>query len=915
MALSRRAIEAGDAYVLITALDRTGAVLASVERRLGNFAKTINTLGRNLNIVGAVASVGIGLIERTFASFDDTMRAVKSAITGISHKEFVDLEERAKELGRTTSYTARQVADAMLILARAGLQSESGNVAQAIQDSIESILNLARATGTDLPVATEYAIDILRSFQLPTEQAARVMDVLTQAANASSLEMDSLFEAMKLIGPLAKMTGDSIEEAAAMTGVLANAGIKGSLAGTALRRSFVNLSTPEIQKKLRELTGVEALDADKNLRPLINIMTDIGRAVKELPSAERLGIFEEIFGIRGLVAATNLATARDQFDRLLQVITDSTGVAASIAHEIDAGIGGSIRRVLSALEGLTIQIGQSLAPAFMAIGKAILPGIRSFQLFIQNNEELALILPLSVAGILASGTSLIVFAKALGLVAGVIGVVSFGLQSLAANVRAFDQMFKVSIAIKYAYHLALLGLQRALLGLSHTIMYTTMPISTLIWVLESLGVAAKNTQYALLGMFRYLQSAVAAMLLALRVAAAQAAGLIMYGAAWRSSALAIQAYNAVATIFMTIMGGLRAAIFGAIGTLQVFRGALMVARTAMYALTGATVALSGAIWLLMKSVAIIPVLLAILANPITLLIAAVIALSYAWDEFGDSISKFTSNVAKGVVAAFTRIRETLKGIYDAMAAGNLTLAAKIAGEGVRNALIRFLKEIAKTWNLTVDEMIRKISEWALSVVRAFIQVRNFLGGMGEFLGSKFAEMMGWQEEKTTVYLMQQRIAKEQQRMAQIERAIKGTETMDLSFFNLEESDKNLDKLTKEAAQLRKAQELAARGLQLVPGPFGTTLTIPMAQPGPNPDQARLDALNARLDEFDEDLFQGGEDDRSRFSIGTFSAEMAEQLGLGTRWQQRTAEATEKIVDLLKDQNKWFDAPKLGLPVA
>ena len=143
-----------------------------------------------------------------FAGFDARTRQVR-AVTGAPEAHFQSLREEAKRLGRTTSFTAGQVAEAMTELGRAGFKPE------AILSSTEAVLALARATSTELPRATEIAGAALRGFALPVDQMARVTDVLTATANGSAQTLDDLAEAMKPVAPIAVQAGRSIEETAA----------------------------------------------------------------------------------------------------------------------------------------------------------------------------------------------------------------------------------------------------------------------------------------------------------------------------------------------------------------------------------------------------------------------------------------------------------------------------------------------------------------------------------------------------------------------------------------------------------------------------------------------------------------------------------------------------------------------------
>jgi len=220
------------------------------------------------------------------------MLSVK-AVTGATGKEFDLLTEKAKFLGRTTSFTAAQVGSAMLELGRAGF------AAKEIDESIAAVMNLSRATGTDLSESTNIAAATLRAFGLDASQMTRVADVLTATANASAQTLSDLGESMKYTAPIADMFGMSLEESAKSLGALANIGIKGSMAGTTLKNIMLRLTDSSIRNKLKQL-GVTVSNTNGDFRSLADIMADLGKATQNMGDVQKLEIFNEIFGIRAI---------------------------------------------------------------------------------------------------------------------------------------------------------------------------------------------------------------------------------------------------------------------------------------------------------------------------------------------------------------------------------------------------------------------------------------------------------------------------------------------------------------------------------------------------------------------------------------------------------------------------------------
>jgi TP901 family phage tail tape measure protein len=178
--------------------------------------------------------------------------SIKASV-GANEKEFERLTEKAKLLGRTTSFTATQVAAAMLEFGRAGFDPDMIDVA------IASLLSLARATGTDLPIATEIAVNSMYSFELGAGDMRRVCDVMVAAANGAAMTFADLGDSMSYCAPIAKEYGLTLEDTCKLIGALSNYGIKASQAGTTFRRILTNLADADIQKQLRSL-GVAVVD-------------------------------------------------------------------------------------------------------------------------------------------------------------------------------------------------------------------------------------------------------------------------------------------------------------------------------------------------------------------------------------------------------------------------------------------------------------------------------------------------------------------------------------------------------------------------------------------------------------------------------------------------------------------------------
>ena len=426
-------IRAGRAYVEVTA--ETSALkrsLAGAKAQLEGFGKACTGLGKQMMLLSGALALPFAAAERSFAGFDDRMRLVQ-AVTSATGEAFDSLTKSAQRLGRETSFTAQQVADAMVALGRMGFNPSE------IEASIASVLNLSRATGTELAESADIAANSLRIFGLEAGRMASVSDVLTATANGSAQTLAALFEGLKMAGPQAAAAGESLDEVCASLGIMANMGIKGSLAGTALRKAYIQFADTKVQDILREV-GVEAVDASGNLRKMAVIMRDIAAATKRMPTAERLTFMKDVFDIRGMMSGLSLAGNVEELDKFLARLRDVSGQASETAQAMDAGIGGSFRLLVSAVEGSMNAVGEALDSTLKPTVGRITAVVGSFTTWIEANRGLAASIAGTVASVGVLGASVFAIGVAaralstgLGAVSGVVSAVSGVLGGLASK--------------------------------------------------------------------------------------------------------------------------------------------------------------------------------------------------------------------------------------------------------------------------------------------------------------------------------------------------------------------------------------------------------------------------------------------------------------------------------------------------
>lgn len=341
----------GKAFIEIAA-DTEGFetdVKKAAEGAATNVGKSMTTAGKKLTKSVTLPIVGAGLgILKLAGDFESSMQNVK-AVTGATGDDFTALQDTAKELGRSTVFSASEAAEGMQYLGMAGFDTDE------IISAMPGTLALAAATATDLGTAADISSNILTAFGLEAEEAGRMADVLAYGAANSNTDLEQLGDAMTYVGPVAAGLGVSFEEATAAVGILSDAGIQGSMAGTTLRQSLAKLANPTGNAaSALETLGVETLNSSGELRPMADIIDDLGDA------GASTGDLLEIFGQR---AGPGMQVLVDKGGDALRDFTgeleDSGGTAQEMADTQLEGLNGSLKLLMSAVEGLAISIAES----------------------------------------------------------------------------------------------------------------------------------------------------------------------------------------------------------------------------------------------------------------------------------------------------------------------------------------------------------------------------------------------------------------------------------------------------------------------------------------------------------------------------------------------------------------------------
>jgi len=385
-------------------------------------------------ILLTVKALGSAVAE--FMKFEAGMAEVKSILLDVTDSDFGRLEDSAKKLGATTAFTAEQASGGMANLARAGFSTNE------ILAATPAVLNLASATGMELAEASNIAAVAVRGFGLEATETAHVADVLALAASKTNTTVQEMGDAMSYVAPVANQLGFSIEETSAMLGKLADAGIKGSKGGTALRTIMLKLGST-IEK---EGTG----------------------ALKKYFQAQH-SVTEnmEKFGKIGVTAAGVLSGVVAETDELTTSMTEAVGVVDKMADARLDTLEGDVTLFQSAVSGLKTEIGEKLAPTLRAIVEVATKFIGGLQAAFSSVFE-------GVEGsIISTETLMTVFKVMGGIIIGIVTVVG----------KVYNQIAFVVNSIKMLVYGLLAGISLQVGAL----------VKTIAWGLDALGVISTKT--------------------------------------------------------------------------------------------------------------------------------------------------------------------------------------------------------------------------------------------------------------------------------------------------------------------------------------------------------------------------------------------------------------------------------------
>ena len=336
--------------------------IAAKGEKLKTVGDNITNVGKKfLPVTGVVAGLGTAAVK-TAADFDSAMSKV-AAVSGATGSDLEALRDKAREMGEKTKFSASEAAEAMNYMAMAGWKTED------MLSGIEGVMNLAAASGEDLATTSDIVTDALTAFGLTAKDSGHFADILAAASSNANTNVSMMGETFKYCAPIAGALGFSAEDTAEAIGLMANAGLKGSQAGTSLRTIMNNLSG-EVKicgSSIGEVT-VATTNADGSMRDLSDILADCRTAFSGLSESEKAAAAESLVGknaMSGFLALMNAGEA--DINKLSSAIDNCDGSAASMAETMNDNLAGQLQILKSQLEELAISFGELLMPAIRTI--------------------------------------------------------------------------------------------------------------------------------------------------------------------------------------------------------------------------------------------------------------------------------------------------------------------------------------------------------------------------------------------------------------------------------------------------------------------------------------------------------------------------------------------------------------------
>lgn len=339
------------------AVDNANQDLQQLGSSAQNVTRDLDRIGAASLAIGGALAAGIGASVKVAADFEGQMDRVK-AISGATESEFASLKDTALELSASTSKSASEIAIAFEDMAAKGF-----NATQIIE-AMPGVIAAAEASGSDLALTADVVASALNGFQLEASEASRIADILAKTANISAASMDDMAYALKYVGPVANSLGISLEQVSAAIGIMIDAGLDGSSAGTSLRQALLSLNNPaKAQAEIMKEMGFSMQDSNGKAKSLSVMFADLTEATKDMTEAEKVATIAKLVGTEassGMISI--LSGGVDQLNEFTDSLENSAGASEEAAKIMKDNLKGSVDELMGAIESLSISVGDEFLP-------------------------------------------------------------------------------------------------------------------------------------------------------------------------------------------------------------------------------------------------------------------------------------------------------------------------------------------------------------------------------------------------------------------------------------------------------------------------------------------------------------------------------------------------------------------------
>lgn len=647
--LKRLQEQAATTSTSLAKIDEVGQKMESVGNSIAGAGKSMMPLTLAIGGVGTAA-------VKTAADFDAGMSQV-AAISGATGDDLEALRDKAREMGSKTKFSASEAASAMEYMAMAGWKTGD------MLGGIEGIMNLAAASGEDLATTSDIVTDALTAFGLSAEDSGHFADILAAASSNANTNVSMMGETFKYCAPIAGALGFSAEDTAEAIGLMANAGIKSTQAGTALRTIMNNL-TGEVKisgKAIGDVT-IATTNADGSMRDLSDILADCRTAFSGLSESEKAQAAETLVGknaMSGFLALMNAAP--EDIDKLSNAIDNCDGTAESMAATMQDNLAGQLTILKSQLEELAISFGEILMPAIRSIVSHIQGFIDKLNGIDESQKKAIITIGLVVAAI---GPLLVI----IGTVISKVGVAMQGFVKLAG---AFNKIKAAASAGTGIFG----KLGAAIGGVSAPVLAVVAVIAVLVAAFVHLWNTNEGFREAILGTWEKIKTTVSNFVEGIRE---------------RLAALGIS-FSDIAETIKAIWNGLCAVLA------PIFEGAFNaianVLQTVLGVITG-----------------ILDVFIGLFTGN--------------WEQVWTGVKEIFSSIWEGIKGAFQNAIDTIRGIADAVLGwfgtswNDVWSSVKAFFEGIWNGIASFFSGIWNGIQNTVTTVLNAIKSVITTVWNA-----------------------------------------------------------------------------------------------------------------------------------------------------------------------------------------------------